>query len=200
MTSRFNILLTVLFAAFVVAGCNKIDDYVTTQESNFERYLSNNKVTDRDDYDPEEEVTGAVVKFYDRIDGVYRWITNESREDRPATSEALEMGDSLYIYFDAWIFEGTRKKQVFYTNKKNTLTSRFPNLDTEYWSTDSLGVKLGDGQLMKSMESAFVGCCEGDEVEFLLTTDKAYGKRPMGVVPQYSPVAFVVTINAISKQ
>ena len=86
MTSRFNILLTVLFAAFVVAGCNKIDDYVTTQESNFERYLSNNKVIDRDDYDPEEEVTGAVVKFYDRIDGVYRWITNESREDRPASS------------------------------------------------------------------------------------------------------------------
>jgi hypothetical protein len=200
MTSRFNILLTVLFAAFVVAGCNKIDDYVTTQESNFERYLSNNKVTDRDDYDPEEEVTGAVVKFYDRIDGVYRWITNESREDRPASSEALEMGDSLYIYFDAYIFEGTRKKQVFYTNKKKTLNSSFAKLDTEYWSTDSLGIKLGDGQLMKSMESAFVGCCEGDEVEFLLTTDKAYGKRPMGVVPQYSPVAFVVTINAISKQ
>ena len=177
MTSRFNILLTVMFAAFVVAGCNKIDDYVTTQESNFERYLSNNKVTDREDYDPEEEVTGAVVKFYDRIDGVYRWITNESREDRPAASEALEMGDSLYIYFDAWIFEGTRKKQVFYTNKKNTLSSRFPNLDTEYWSTDSLGIKLGDGQLMQSLDGAFVGCCEGDEVEFLLTTDKAYGKR-----------------------
>lgn len=200
MTGRFNILLTVMFAALVVAGCNKMDDYVTTQESNFERYLSNKKVTDRDDYDPEEEVTGAVVMFYDRIDGVYRWITNESREDRPAASEALEMGDSLYIYFEAWIFEGTRKKQVFYTNKKNTMTSRFPNLDTEYWSTDSLGIKLGDGQLMKSMESAFEGCCEGDEVEFLLTTDKAYGKRPMGVVPQYSPVAFVVTINAISKQ
>ena len=200
MTSRFNILLTVMFAAFVVAGCNKMDDYVTTQESNFERYLSNNKVTDRDDYDPEEEVTGAVVKFYDRIDGVYRWITNESREDRPAASEALEMGDSLYIYFDAYIFEGTRKKQVFYTNKKKTLNSSFAKLDTEYWSTDSLGIKLGDGQLMQSLDGAFVGCCEGDEVEFLLTTDKAYGKRPMGVVPQYSPVAFVVTINAISKQ
>ena len=116
MTSRFNILLIVMFAAFVAAGCSKMDDYVTTQESNFERYLSNNKVIDREDYDPEEEVTGAVVKFYDRIDGVYRWITNESREDRPVASEALEMGDSLYIYFDAWIFEGTRKKQVFYTN------------------------------------------------------------------------------------
>ncbi|MBP3425245.1 MAG: FKBP-type peptidyl-prolyl cis-trans isomerase [Rikenellaceae bacterium] len=199
MIGRQTTLLTIMLVALTSIGCNKMEDYVTTQEANFERYLTNNKVTDREDYDPENEVSGTVTKFYDRIDGVYRWITNESREGRDQL-QPLAKGDSLYIYFDAWIFESTRKKQVFYTNKQNTITSRFPNLNTELWSTDSLGIKLGDGQFMESVERAFVGCCEGDEVEFLLTTDKAYGKKPNGVVPQYSPVAWVVSIKAISKQ
>ena len=185
---------------FAMAGCNKMEEQVTSQESNFVRYLTNNKVIDREDYDPENDMSGTTTKFYDRIDGVFRWITNEARANRPDESMALEIGDSLYIYFDAWTFEGTRKTQVFYTNQQNTITSRFPNLDTEYWSTDSLGIKLGDGKLLESLESAFVGCREGDDVEFLLTTDKAYGKKPNGVVPQYSAVAFVVSISAVSKQ
>lgn len=183
----------------LITGCNKLEDYVTTQEANFKKYLSSQKAYDREDYDHENNsVTN--VKFYDQIDGVFRYIVNENREERPAEDSAIVKGDSIWVHYDAYIFEGTRRGRVFDTNRASTIKSNLPNLNTEYWSTDPLQLKVGDGQMLPGIEKALEGCRPGDEVQMLLTTDKAYGKRPLGIVPQHSAVMFVLYIEYYSKQ
>ena len=198
--SKLQYILTAAVAILCTVGCNKMSDRVTTQETNFEKYLTNQKVYDREDYDHENDASGATVKFYDRIGGVYRFVANESREDRPAESEALQVGDSAWLYYHAYVFQGTRPGNVYDTNRASIIRSKLPNLNTELWSTDPLEVRLGDGKLMRGLEDGLEGCRAGDSIVLLLTTDLAYGKRPLGVVPQYSPVMFIISIEDIIKQ
>ncbi len=197
---RYTINILAAIATIVaMSACNKLEDQVTAQETNFERYLTGQKAYDREDFDYENNST-LNVKFYDKIDGVYRYIVNENRENRPAEDSTILKGDSIWVYYDAYTFEGTRRGKVFDTNRESTIKSNLPNLTPDYWSTDPLRIKVGDRQMMASIDNALEGCRPGDEVQFLLTTDKAYGKRPLGVVPQYSAVMFILYIEYYSKQ
>ncbi|MBQ8863551.1 MAG: FKBP-type peptidyl-prolyl cis-trans isomerase [Rikenellaceae bacterium] len=202
MSIKRNIWGAIALALLALAGCNKMDEEITKQESNFERYLSNQGAADRDKYDPETDMSGK-TKFYDRIGGVYRWNPKEFNLmiERPTgDSVTVAKGDSLSIYYHAYVMEGSRPGDLFDTNRKYLINSKFKNLNTELWSTDPLRFKLGDGTLMPSLEQALPGCVLGDSVIFLLTCDLAYGKKPIGVVPQYSPIMFTIIIDDIIKK
>ena len=50
-----------------------------------------------------------------------------------------------------------------------------------------------------SVRSALTGCREGDRVEVYMTYAAAYGSGVVGLVPKESPVAWLFTIEKVTK-
>ena len=191
MRERFWIAcLVVLF----VAGCSKMEDYVASERTAIERYLSGQKIYDRAEAD--DNPTGEVRRYYDYQNGVYKFTANESRLDRP--EEIAEVGDSVTFYFLAYTF-GSSPGSLFWTNRAYAIEQYMPNLNPAYWSTDPLRVKVGDGSILKGMENALPNSREGDSIAVFMTADLAYGKKQNGVVPAYTALMVVLSIEKITK-
>jgi FKBP-type peptidyl-prolyl cis-trans isomerase 2 len=62
------------------------------------------------------------------------------------------------------------------------------------WTTDPMVVTLGKEEILPGLETALVGCREGDSVEIYLTYDEAYGKHYVGMVPAKSAVVWFIDI------
>ena len=55
-------------------------------------------------------------------------------------------------------------------------------------------VTFGKEEILPGLETALVGCREGDSVEIYLTYDEAYGKHYVGMVPAKSAVVWFIDI------
>jgi FKBP-type peptidyl-prolyl cis-trans isomerase 2 len=72
-------------------------------------------------------------------------------------------------------------------------------LNTEYWKTDPVIVKLGDTNIIKGVEQSLLGCREGDRVEVYMTLETAYESEAVGIVPNNSSVVWIFTITSVVK-
>ena len=116
------------------------------------------------------------------------------------TRKQVGQGDEVTLTYTAYIFNGRAPaiEDVYDTNDVLTLEQlRMAGLNSQYWSVDPLTVKIGGGDIIKGLELSLVGCREGDVVEAYITSDDAYGKDVVGIVPEKTPVAWFYTIESV---
>lgn len=200
MKYLYLILSALCLSAFT--ACNKLDDRASTDRTNIEKLLLSYKIYDRDNYTPDG--SGTTPKFYDYIDGSFRYIPNDDRTGR--TGDSIARGDSVSLYFQAYTFSNLRtyissptSVLPYYTNRAYIIKN-IKNNTTLMWSTDPLNIKVGNGTMLAAVERCMINCMAGDSVLVVLPTNKAYGAKPEGLIDQYAPVAFILSIEKITKQ
>lgn len=201
-----NIAHTVIALVAVLLGVaceNATDPKLTSQQSNIEKYLEGShkprlivedEIGDSLDENPE---------FYSRwgLD-IYRYIAtyyNEGRNEKPE----VRSNSTVELVYTAYIFKSGAPtvSDMFATNDADSLDKlKQEGLDAEYeWSTEPLKVKMGTENLLPSIETALVGCREGDSVEIYLTYEAAYGKHYIGEIPPYSSLVWFIDIVSVTK-
>lgn len=170
--------ITAAMLLLSLSGCNKQDIFIN-QMNMIETWLTRN--------DPNGEDFEEVSK------GVYRSI--EIPEDGRGAPVA-ETGDSIHMMFEIYRFSqnfaGSRN-DLIYTNKESLIPDRVT------WSSDTLKVRLGDGQLMSGVERSLEGSAPGDLVTVILTSSNAYGKHTVEQLPPNTPIAWKIDITRVIK-
>ncbi len=197
MRLKFAILIFATMCVNLFAGCEVEDTIITSQRTAIERFLNGRKIISR----KEAELSGD-TEFYD-VWGLntYRYITNmyaEGREEKPQ----VEMGDEVSLSLTAYIFTGSqpRAEAIYFTNEQAQIDRLVGlGLNTEYWSTDPVIIRLGSSDIIKGVEKALVGCYEGDVVEVYMTKESAYGKQAVGIVPKDASLAWYFTVTSVTK-
>ena len=111
----------------------------------------------------------------------------------PVTSRS-----QIEIVYTAYVFANAKPTVVnmYATNDPDSIAELEKlGLNTQYeWTTDPMVVTLGKEEILPGLETALVGCREGDSVEIYLTYDQAYGKHYVGKVPAKSAVVWYIDI------
>ena len=173
-----------LLAALSVLSCGKDNSaIISAQRTAIVNYLN-------------RQMSGGEVIPYWQQNGVYVSIPNSGRDGRDSLPQA-EHGDRVTFNFVGQVFT-TAPQGVFFTNLG------IPEADTvlnhEHWPTDPQIVILGTTPLIKGLEDGLPGSRTGDSVVLYLTSDKAYGGKSMGVVPQNSALMFILDIKDVNKK
>ena len=186
----------------LVVGCNEEDTALTTQQEQIVRYLTSS-------HDPrliaEEKVSNSMVPnppFYERLNtSTYRYIATYYDAGR-SSKRKVTVGDEVELIFEAYEFTGNAPslKALYYTNNADLIAKLADNgLNTEFWSTEPLKVKIGSGDIIKGVDMSLIDCREGDVVEVYMAFDTAYDKHVVGVVPSKSSVVWAYQIKSIVK-
>lgn len=193
---KYKISVILLLTALSAIACNKLEDYVSTQQTAIEKYLANKKIYNR--ASPPENESGEVLQYYDIQDGVYKYTENEYRESRPPESQAAAKGDSISFYFRAYTFSSSIGN-LFYTNVEEEIQSLGSHLNAQYWSSEVLSIKIGQGSVIKGLENALPSCRVGDTVQIFIPTDLGFGGKDVGVVPANTALMYLINIENITK-
>ena len=195
--------LIILFLLPLFVGCEQ-EDTLLNERDKIEKYLSSRRIV-------AEDQIGNVIenepKFYTLFSRyAYRHIVNyydTDREDRPV----VEWGDRLEIRFTAYyLISDTNtisepsESAIYWSNNPdliNKLGEQSGN--TLDWSTEPLIVTLGTTDIIEGLEHTLPGCHEADSVQVYMTSNLAYGKQLIGVVPKNSMVAWYMRIEKVTK-
>ena len=191
--------LTILFLLATLAGC-KQEDTLLSERDKIEKYLTSSRrmVADTELGNVIED-NPAFYSVFGRY--AYRHIVNyydAGREDRPV----VEWGDRLEIRFDAYTFTGSEPSTsaIYWSNNAETIQELGKKSgNTLDWSTEPLTITLGSTAILEGLERALPGCHEGDSVQVYMTSNLAYGKHLVGVVPKNSMVAWYIKIEKVTK-
>ena len=191
--------LTILFLLAFAAGCDK-EDLLLSERDKIEKYLTSSR-----GMVIETEVGNVIQEnppFYNVFGRyAYRHIVNyyeEGREDRPT----VEWGDNLQIRFNAYAFSGSEPStSAIYWSNIPEILAKLGNKsgNTLDWSTEPLTIKLGTTRILEGLELTLPGCHEADSVQVYMTSNFAYGKELIGVVPKNSMVAWYMKIEKVTK-
>lgn len=200
MKMRLPIFLLVVLCLSYVVGCNDVDEIVGKQREDIERYLTSTHAPRL--VSAEQAEQDGSRDFYDIFElNTYRYIATYYDEGRDAKVE-VEYGDELNLSLTAYVFTGSvpRAEAVYFTNEE-TMIARLAELglNTEYWTTDPVVIKLGDTNIIKGVEQSLLGCREGDRVEVYMTLETAYESEAVGIVPSNSSVVWIFTITSVEK-
>lgn len=191
--------LTILILLATLAGC-KQEDTLLSERDKIEKYLTSSRrmVADTELGNVIED-NPAFYAVFGRY--AYRHIVNyydAGREDRPV----VEWGDRLEIRFDAYTFTGSEPSTsaIYWSNDAETIQELGKKSgNTLDWSTEPLAITLGTTAILEGLERALPGCHEGDSVQVFMTSNLAYGKHLVGVVPKNSMVAWYIKIEKVTK-
>lgn len=191
--------LTILILLATLAGC-KQEDTLLSERDKIEKYLTSSRrmVADTELGNVIED-NPAFYSVFGRY--AYRHIVNyyeAGREDRPV----VEWGDRLEIRFDAYTFTGSEPSTsaIYWSNDAETIQELGKKSgNTLDWSTEPLAITLGTTAILEGLERALPGCHEGDSVQIYMTSNLAYGKHLVGVVPKNSMVAWYIKIEKVTK-
>lgn len=201
MGRLYNVAIMVvvaLAAAFVVSCSNENDTVLTGQQNNISRYLTSS-------HQPrlvaEADVPAQTTPdphFYTHWGlNIYRYIATYYAEGREEWSEVTSRSQ-IEIVYTAYVFTNSKPTvaNMYATNDPDSIAELEKlGLNTEYeWTTDPMVVTLGKEEILPGLETALVGCREGDSVEIYLTYDEAYGKHYVGMVPAKSAVVWYIDI------
>ena len=201
MKRLYNVVVLVvvaLAAAFVVSCSNENDSVLTNQQSKIASYLTSSH---QPRLIPESEVSASLdsePQFYTQwgLD-IYRYIATYYDEGRDDWAEVTSRSQ-IEIVYTAYVFANAKPTVVnmYATNDPDSIAELEKlGLNTEYeWTTDPMVVTLGKEEIIPGLETALVGCREGDSVEIYLTYDQAYGKHYVGKVPAKSAVVWYIDI------
>lgn len=193
------IVAVVAFAATITLSCsNENDTVLTGQQSKISSYL---KSSHQPRLIPESEIPSSLdnePKFYTQwgLD-IYRYIATYYAEGRNEWVEVAS-NSTIEIVYTAYVFPNAKPTtaNMYATNDPDSIAELEKlGLNTEYeWTTDPMVVTLGREEILPGLETALVGCREGDSVEIYLTYDAAYGKHYVGMVPAKSAVVWFIDI------
>ena len=191
--------LTILILLATLAGC-KQEDTLLSERDKIEKYLTSSRrmVADTELGNVIED-NPAFYSVFGRY--AYRHIVNyyeAGREDRPV----VEWGDRLEIRFDAYTFTGSEPSTsaIYWSNDAETIQELGKKSgNTLDWSTEPLAITLGTTAILEGLERALPGCHEADSVQVYMTSNLAYGKHLVGVVPKNSMVAWYIKIEKVTK-
>ena len=192
-------LLAILFLLPLLVACEQ-EDTLLSERDKIEKYLTSSR------HMVSESEVGDVIEnnppFYNVFGRyAYRHIVNyydEGREERPV----VELGDKIEIRFDAYIFTGSEptKANLYWSNIHETIIDVGDKSSyTLDWSTDPLAIELGRTDILEGLELALPGCREADSVQVYMSSNLAYGKKIIGVVPKNSMVAWYMKIEKVTK-
>jgi hypothetical protein len=135
---------------------------------------------------------------YETCNGIYRYVANGEREGRDAEPE-IAVGDEVWFDFEARLFNSSSGAgTLFYTNKPALIAS-MSGSETLAWPAEVQKIRLGIDPLLVGVADGMAGCRQGDSVALFILSDRAYGSKPMGVVPQNTAVAYVLNIRNVIK-
>lgn len=192
-----------LIAMAIVSCSNENDTVLTSQQTSISRYLTSSH---QPKLIPEAEIANALdnePQFYTNwgLD-IYRYIATYYAEGRQEKS-VVERGSEIAITYNAYIFNGSKPAiaNLYATNDPAMIAElEAQGLNTTYeWSDEPMTVTLGREEILPGLETALVGCVEGDTVEIYLTYDAAYGKHYVGMVPAKSAVVWYIDIVSVTK-
>ena len=197
-------LCIVAFMVMITVSCsNESDTTLTSQQTSISRYLTSS-------HQPrliaESEISSSLEnepQFYTQwgLD-IYRYIATYYAEDREDKS-IIEAGSKISFTYDAYIFTGSKPNisSMYATNRAASIDElKAAGLNTEYeWTTDPMVVTIGKEEIIPALETALMGCREGDSLEIYLTYDVAYGKHYVGLVPSMSSVVWYMDIISVTK-
>ena len=191
--------LTILILLATLAGC-KQEDTLLSERDKIEKYLTSSRrmVADTELGNVIED-NPAFYSVFGRY--AYRHIVNyydAGREDKPV----VEWGDRLEIRFDAYTFTGSEPSTsaIYWSNDAETIQELGKKSgNTLDWSTEPLTITLGTTAILEGLERALPGCHEADSVQVYMTSNLAYGKQLVGVVPKNSMVAWYMKIEKVTK-
>ena len=176
------------------------EDTLLSERDKIEKYLTSSRRM------VAEENLGDVIAdnppFYTLFGRyAYRHIVNyydAEREDRPI----VEWGDNIEIRFNAYPFTGSEpsKSSIYLSNIPEIIQQLGEKSgNTLDWPTEPLSIKLGTTELLEGLERTLPGCHEADSVQIFMTSNLAYGKHLIGVVPKNSMVAWYIKIEKVTK-
>lgn len=199
-----HILATIVAAALMGAGCsNESDSTLTTQQTSIANYL---KSSHQPRLIPESELSSSLdekPEYYVQwgLD-LYRYIATMYDEGRDNKAE-VAMGDTLSLRYSAYVFANRAPSiDALYATNDEAMIEQLESagLNTSYeWTTDPYVIILGSSEIIEGLETALVGCREGDSVEIYMTYEQAYGKEFIGMVPSKSAVVWFVDILSVTK-
>ena len=196
--------VAVVLVAMVALSCsNENDAVLTSQQTSISRYLTSSH---QPRLIPEAEIPNSLdnePQFYTQwgLD-IYRYIATYYDEGRDEKS-VVEHDSVVSMTYSAYIFGGSKPtiSNLNATNDaENIATLEAAGLNTSYeWTDEPMVVTFGREEIIPALETALVGCVEGDRVEVYLTYDVAYGKHYVGFVPPKSAVVWIIDINSVTK-
>lgn len=186
------------------AGCsNESDSTLTTQQTSIANYL---KSSHQPRLIPESELSSSLdekPEYYVQwgLD-LYRYIATMYDEGRDSKAE-VAMGDTLSLRYSAYVFANRAPSiDALYATNDEAMIEQLESagLNTSYeWTTAPYVITLGTSEIIEGLETALVGCREGDSVEIYMTYEQAYGKEFIGMVPSKSAVVWFVDILSVTK-
>lgn len=191
--------LTILFLLPLLVSCEQ-EDTILSERDKIEKYLTSSRRM------VSESEVGDVIEnnpdFYSVFGRyAYRHIVNyydEGRDERPV----VEMGDNIEIRFNAYTFTGSEPtlSNLYWSNIHETIIDVGDKSNyTLDWPTEPLAIKLGSTEILEGLELALPGCREADSVQVYMSSNLAYGKKLIGVVPKNSMVAWYMKIEKVTK-
>ncbi len=191
-----------LFALLLLVGCSDVDlDLLEDQQEDIVSFLtSSHSPTLIAESDLAESLEYQPAFYTTTGTTVYRYIADWYNADRDAQREVV-MGDTLYITFWCYDFSSystPSSSYLLYTNDPLYEDAYIEaGLNVEYWDFSPKEIVLGSGDILKSIETALIGCREGDSVELYLTYNMAYGSEWIGLSSLEESIAFFCTIDSI---
>lgn len=194
--------ILLLMALLLACGCSEYDtDDIDTQRTKIVSFLTSTHspkliaeedVEDSAEYQPEFYTTSGNT--------VYRYISDYYNTERADKAEVMD-GSTIWITFwcyDFSTYATPSSSYLLYTNDPLYEDAYIEaGLNTEYWDFSPQRIVLGEGDILKSIETALVGCREGDSVELYMTYNMAYGNNWVGLSTLQSAFAFFCTIDSI---
>lgn len=191
--------LTILLFLPLLVGC-KDENTLLTERDKIEKYLtSSRRMVEESELDSVIEEHPAFYNVFGRY--AYRHIVNyydADRENRPQVA----WGDRLELRFTAYVFSGSdpNASAIYWSNMPEIVEQLGGKSgNTLDWSTEPLIVDLGSSKLLEGLERTLPGCYEADSVQVFMTSNLAYGKELVGVVPKNSMVAWYMKILKVTK-
>lgn len=200
MKMRLSILMLAVLCLSYVVGCNDVDEIVEKQRTDIERYLTSTHSPRL--VSAEQAEQDGSRDFYDVFElNTYRYIATLYDEGRNQRT-FIDYGDQISLSLTAYTFTGSvpRAEAVYFTNEE-AMIGRLTELglNTEYWTTDPVVIKLGETNIIKGVEQSLIGCCEGDRVEVYMTLETGYESEAIGIVPTNSSLVWIFNITSVVK-
>lgn len=206
-------------AAFV--SCSDEEDILPRQQERIVSFLTGSHVprllSERDaaqslDNDP---------PYYSTFGSTtYRYIADVYAPER-LTRPEVTAGSSVEVTFSLYDFTSyaaPRGSDCIFSNDTTVINRLVEGgLNPRYWVECDLGgepirdehgqfvplarrLRIGEGELLRGLQEALVGCREQDEVELYMSYNQAYGEKLIvGLMTKQCPVAFFCRIDKVTK-
>ncbi|MFR9603662.1 MAG: hypothetical protein SNG02_07305 [Rikenellaceae bacterium] len=201
MNRSLSIFLTLVWA-LMMCGCDDMEDLSLEQKEDIETFLTESHdpllislsdAAESLETDPPFYVTAGSTTFMYITD-----YYNAQRDIQPQ----IEWGSTVSITYSIYDFDDQTTPSVstlLDTNDADMIAELVElGLNPEFWSSEPLVIKVGSAGLFESVESLLVGCREGDEIEFYMTLNEAYGKSIIGLSTVEAPLALFCEILEVN--